>query len=257
MALPQSQTQPTKSSSSPHRGDMHEQLHLPTLEDQQEERPVGGAKTYMINEVFLSIQGEGVRAGTVNIFVRFSACNLRCEKGVVSDKSPGNFDCDTEFASGRALTLYQLYALIKKVDENCAWLILTGGEPALQVNGEFCNYFHQLGYFLAIETNGSVELPKTDGGDHGREALDWITVSPKVAEHCIRQKHAHEVKYVRGYGQGIPKTVVTAQHYCISPAFDGSNLDRECLQWCIKLVKENPQWRLSVQQHKTTFGGVR
>jgi 7-carboxy-7-deazaguanine synthase len=140
---------------------------------------------------------------------------------------------------------------------------LTGGEPALQVDKEFCDYFHKVGYKLAIETNGSVCLPKhrdlddpknidwagTDGLMN--EVIDWITVSPKVAEHCIRQKWAHEVKYVRGYGQGIPKTVVTAEHYLISPSFQGDQLDKETLQWSIRLCLENPKWRLSLQQHKT------
>ena len=74
--------------------------------------------------------------------------------------------------------------------------------------------------------------------------------SPKVAEHAIRQRVAHEVKYVRAYGQAIPRTVVEAMHYVISPAFDGDFLDPETLDWCKDLVKQNPPWRLSVQQHK-------
>ena len=78
-------------------------------------------------------------------------------------------------------------------------MILTGGEPALQVDRDLIDSLHEAGYKLAIETNGSVELPA---------GIDWITVSPKVAEHAIRQRRAHEVKYVRGYGQGVPETVV-------------------------------------------------
>ena len=66
----------------------------------------------------------------------------------------------------------------------------------------------------------------------------------------MRQRTAHEVKYVRGYGQAVPQTVVEAQHKLISPAFDGSNLDGRTLDWCVRLVKDDPQWRLSVQQHK-------
>ena len=121
------------------------------------------------------------------------------------------------------------------------WVILTGGEPGLQVDEELVNHLHEKGWKLAIETNGSVELV---GG------LDWITVSPKVAEHAIRQTTAHEVKYVRGYGQAVPETVVVAEHYLLSPAFNGMEMDRRTLEWCIRLVKENPQWRLSLQQHK-------
>ncbi len=197
-------------------------------------------KTYQINEVFYSLQGEGVRAGTVNVFVRFTGCNLRC-KVEEGPQSPGGFDCDTEFVSGRRMSVIDLHYLIKEISSNCQWLILTGGEPGLQVDEEFCDYFHKVGYKLAIETNGSIDL---------QVPLDWITVSPKVAEHCIRQKVADEVKYVRGYGQGIPKTCIKADHYLISPAFDGSHLDQRTLAWCVQLCKENPKWRLSVQQHK-------
>jgi 7-carboxy-7-deazaguanine synthase len=227
-------------------------------------RGVPAVKTYRINECFYSPQGEGVRAGTMNVFVRFSGCNMRCavEPG---PKSPGGFDCDTEFESGRPLTLDQIHDEVMGCQDGgpaaelCKWLVLTGGEPGLQVDREFCDYFHQKGFKLAIETNGSVELPfEWFGGKHsvdpGPEAkeyfLDWITVSPKVAEHCIRQKFAHEVKYVRGHGQAIPKTVVEAEHYLISPAFNGLELDRRTLAWCLQLVKDNPTWRLSTQLHK-------
>jgi len=203
-------------------------------------------KRYHVNEVFYSLQGEGMRAGTANVFVRFAYCNLKCrvEPG---PKSPGGFDCDTEFASGRQVTLAELEewmdgeASATQAETEPGWVILTGGEPGLQVDEELVNHLHEKGWKLAIETNGSVELV---GG------LDWITVSPKVAEHAIRQTTAHEVKYVRGYGQAVPETVVVAEHYLLSPAFNGMEMDRRTLEWCIRLVKENPQWRLSLQQHK-------
>ena len=222
-------------------------------------------RTFVVNEVFASLQGEGVRAGTANVFVRFSGCNLACSMEA-GPRSPGNFDCDTEFVSGRKLTLTELHNLVIEIaGDKVKWLILTGGEPALQVDKAFCDYFHAQGYMLAIETNGSIELPKGppdrdfDGNQTGDERayIDWITVSPKVAEHCIRQKVADEVKYVRGYGQGIPKTVVKADHYLISPAFNGTLLDTKTLDWCVRLCLDNPQWRLSVQQHKQLFGGIR
>jgi organic radical activating enzyme len=162
------------------------------------------------------------------------------------------------------------------------WMIVTGGEPALQLDREFCDYFHKRGWKIAVETNGSMLLPWDDlCGEVGCEGVcespdvgncpaddyhghagwvhvrplerfyvDWITVSPKVAEHAIKQRWAHEVKYVRGTGQAIPKTVVEARHKLISPAFDGLELDRRSLAWCVDLVKKNPEWRLSPQLHK-------
>lgn len=193
------------------------------------------SKEYRVNEWFYSLQGEGVRAGSPNLFLRFSGCNESCAR-----ESHG-FDCDTEFVSGTTLTADQIVSNLKETNPDCPWVILTGGEPALQVDEELIKVLKSAGYKLAIETNGSVELP---------EGLDWITVSPKVAEHALRQCFADEVKYVRSYGQAIPKTRVTARHKLISPAFDGDVLNRKTLQWCIRLVKDNPDWALSVQQHK-------
>jgi len=95
---------------------------------------------------------------------------------------------------------------------------------------------------ISIETNGSINLDHLD--------IDWVCVSPKVAEHCVRQLKAHELKYVRNYGQGIPKPSCVGEYLIISPGFDGENSNLKNIEWCIKLVKENPKWRLSIQQHK-------
>lgn len=208
--------------------------------------------TYVVNEIFYSLQGEGMRKGTANVFVRLTGCNLQCDVEP-GEKSPGGFACDTEFESGRRLTLAEILSWINQADggRNCNWLTLTGGEPGLQVDEVFCNFFHEAGYNLAIETNGSVDLRKKCPGQHFGTCLDWICVSPKVAEHAIKQKRADEVKYVRGYGQAIPKTAVNAPYQILSPAFDAKVLPKETLDWCIDLVKQNPKWRLSVQEHNT------
>ncbi len=192
-------------------------------------------KTYRVNEMFYSLQGEGVRAGTANLFLRFQGCNLRCAA------QTHGFDCDTEFVSGKRWTAVAMVAYLRELAPQCSWIVLTGGEPGQQVDAPLVEYLHEQGYRLAVETNGTVELPP---------GIDWITVSPKVAEHCVRQRVAHEVKYVRAHGQGIPRTVVKADHYLISPAFDGSHLDARTLEWCLRLVRDHPPWRLSVQQHK-------
>ena len=196
-------------------------------------------KSFRVNEIFSSIQGEGVRAGTPNLFLRFSGCNLKCSN---EDEYAG-FNCDTEFASGRDLSISEIIHELADVDHGkCKSIILTGGEPSLQIDSELVSALKAAGYYLAIETNGTVVLP-TD--------IDWVTVSPKSAEHTIVVRTANEVKYVRRKGQAIPRTVVTADHYLVSPAFeaDGS-LKRETLEWCLDLVKANPPWRLSLQLHK-------
>jgi 7-carboxy-7-deazaguanine synthase len=192
-------------------------------------------KRYQVNEIFYSLQGEGVRAGAPSLFLRFARCNLTCRT------ETHGFDCDTEFVSGRPLTSEEIVAELRTLSKDCEWIVLTGGEPALQVDVELIDALHTAGFRLAIETNGSLALPS---------GLDWITVSPKVAEHALRQLTADEVKYVRGYGQAIPQTAVQATHHLISPAFDGDEISPRTLAWCIRLVQENPTWRLSVQQHK-------
>ena len=193
-----------------------------------------------VNDIFYSLQGEGVRAGTPNVFVRLSGCNLQCS-GTVVDQAYQPL-CDTEFVSQRPMGYSAIVARCKQLSPDCRWMILTGGEPTLQVHRGVADYFHDAGYLLAIETNG------TQNVDH--LGLDWICVSPKVAEHALKQRTAHEVKYVRAYGQGIPKTQVEADHYVLSPAWNGDHLDKETLTWCLQLARDNPPWRVSMQLHK-------
>ena len=196
-------------------------------------------KTFAINEIFLSLQGEGGRAGTANVFVRFAGCNLRCAAD--SPEENGQFDCDTEFSGGRKFTVADLLAEVERSSGACRWVILTGGEPLLQVDTNLLAALHDAGYQIAVETNGTQPLPV---------GLDWVCVSPKTAEHTLKVYEADEVKYVRHAGQALPKPTIKAAHYFLSPAWDAHGLNRDNLAWCIELVKENPQWKLSLQQHK-------
>lgn len=225
----------------------------------------GKEKGYLVNEIFLSLQGEGMRAGTLNVFVRLSKCNMAC-RIEAGPKSPGGFDCDTEFESGRRMTAQEIVAEVVRLwppsKGEMPWIVLTGGEPLLQYDIALWHALHDSGIRVAIETNGSLLVPTTDGEDPATQAdelgewldytflADWITVSPKVAEHAIRQLWAHEVKYVRGDGQAAPQTVVTALNYLISPAHDGLVLDPAAMATCQRIIREDPKWRLSVQQHK-------
>jgi len=204
-------------------------------------------KTYFVNEVFLSLQGEGARTGTANLFLRFAGCNLRCDVGS-GPRSPGGFACDTEFVSGVQMTADEIMVALLTAGQGCKNVICTGGEPALQLDWPLRERLGAEGYWVGIETNGTVDVSHL--------SLEWITVSPKVAEHAIKQRTADEVKYVRGFGQGIPYTVVKPRPYSnrmfkfISPAFCGDQIDITALRWCEKLVKEHNEWRLSVQLHK-------
>jgi organic radical activating enzyme len=192
-------------------------------------------KLYRINEWFYSIQGEGMRAGTANLFLRFSGCNLTCSR------ETEGFDCDTEFTSGESWTADQIVAHLRKLSAHCPWVILTGGEPSLQIDDDLLMNLKDAGFSIAIETNGTKPLSSL---------IDWVSCSPKTAEHTLRVERANELRYVRAYGMGLPKPSIKADHYLISPAFDGSRLPTENLEWCLKLVKENPEWRLSLQTHK-------
>jgi organic radical activating enzyme len=192
-------------------------------------------QNYRVNEMFASIQGEGLRVGTVNLFIRFAGCNVWCRQ------ETHGFDCDTDADTGTAMSAEEIVKALDKLDVPCDWIVLTGGEPALQVDSFLVDALRDAGYQLAIETNGTVALP---------EGIDWITVSPKVPEDRIQQRIADEVKYVLSAGQPIPQTSVQADHKLISPAFRGEAVDRETLEWCIELVRQNPDWRLSVQLHK-------
>lgn len=211
---------------------------------------------YFVNEIFYSPQGEGLRAGTANVFVRFRSCNLRCSlepafwRGEVYQ---AHFDCDTEFESGRPYSLPQLLEAMAEIgppNDGGRACILTGGEPSLQVDEELIRALRAGGWYIAIETNGTRKLP---------DGIDWITLSPKTAFHTIRQEQADEFKIVRQVGQELPPLVsIPVVHrqgrrleFLVSPAWEADGtVRRETLEWCIELVKKNPAWRLSCQQHK-------
>ncbi len=184
-----------------------------------------------VNEIFYSIQGEGGRAGEPSIFIRLSECDLACSY------------CDTEFESGKEMSIEEIHQSISQY--SCNWIVWTGGEPALQLHEEIVRYFKEKGYRQAIETNGNNKLP---------DGLDWITVSPKVAEHVLKKNFPDgvtELRYTRHKGQpDVPRPSIKADYYFISPIFNGDKPDRENINHCIKLCLENPQWRLSLQMHK-------
>lgn len=201
---------------------------------------------YLVNEVFYSLQGEGARAGTAAAFIRFAKCNLCCN---VAEQG---FDCDTDFEQGE---WYQPGELVDAIATYpTSWVILTGGEPSLQVDVDLVARLHKSGWKVAMETNGTRNVSHL--------GLDWVTVSPKTP--WIHQRTADEVKYVLAAGAELPPMGFQAEHRLLSPAFGpcdhdgdceppacpGGVVDPEALAWCIKLVMENPGWRLSCQQHK-------
>lgn len=191
-------------------------------------------KRYTVKEIFYSLQGEGVRAGEANVFVRFAGCNLDCKK------ETHGFDCDTDHKGGIKLTADGLLEAVKNANEHCRWVIFTGGEPTLQLDDQLIAAFRHAGYRIAIETNGTKAVPN---------GVDWIAVSPKPGVE-LKQATADEVKYVLQAGDSLPKREMRATYYLLSPAFEGNVLPQDNLRHCINLCMGNPRWRLSVQAHK-------
>jgi organic radical activating enzyme len=195
---------------------------------------------YAINEIFYSLQGEGARAGEPSVFVRFSGCNLQCamEPGPLS---PGGWVCDTDHGLKLRLGVGRILETCEAVGQSCRWVVLTGGEPGLQVDSVLLKALHTR-YHIAIETNGTVELPSW--------GLDWITVSPKATSRPVVLTQADEVKYVLAPGQALPACAIETKYRFVSPATLGQEIDHDALKWCIAQVLSNPRWRLSLQQHK-------
>lgn len=203
-------------------------------------------KRYRVNEVFYTLQGEGANAGRPAVFLRFSGCNLQCAK------ETHGFDCDTEFVSGVSMTAEEIVSACQSAAKVKRGLrdmlvVITGGEPLLQLDGELAEALCAAEFSLAVETNGTIE-PAAEV----RRRLAWICCSPKVAEHAIKLQSANEIRYVVGAVGGIPRPTLKVIPGCsyLSPAFDGDQPDRGAIANCIKLVKENPDWTLSLQTHK-------
>lgn len=203
-------------------------------------------REYRVNETFLSLQGEGLFAGSLNVFVRFAACNLTCR----ADGEAG-FDCDTEFASSVPMTAKAIAQRVVELwpkdhgDALRPRIILTGGEPLLQVDDDLIAELLLVG-MLAMETNGTRALPPL-----AMNSMLYVACSPKSAEHTLNVQRVDELRYVRHAGQGLPRPSLDAAHLFLSPAWSDDPAARAAnLRHCIALISANPQWRLSEQRHK-------
>lgn len=191
-----------------------------------------------VSEIFYSLQGEGARIGTPTIFIRLQGCKAKNACFAAGIK------CDTEFESGKEMSVQDIIFWIVSNAKGCNEITWTGGEPLDQLTEEIISYFKKNNYYQAIETSGLHPAPN---------GLDFICVSPKVAEHVIKKnfpKGVSELRYVRHKGQSIPEPSITADHYWVSPHSDGFTINSENMKHCINLCIENPKWKLSLQNHK-------
>lgn len=189
---------------------------------------------YRVNQIFYSLQGEGRWAGRPAVFVRMSGCNLRCPF------------CDTDFTAYTEMSAEQIVARMQEVGGGCRFVVLTGGEPTLQVDEALVEALHAAGYYIAMETNGTRPYP---------QGIDWVTLSPKDA-------------YVKGSGPVITEASelkvvfdaehpvgdypsVRVQHRCLQPCDTGdAERNVRIMQQLMQYLLAHPEWSLSLQQHK-------
>jgi len=204
--------------------------------------------TYAVKECFLTLQGEGVQAGSRAVFLRFAGCNLW--SGREQDRATAQCTfCDTDFVGtdgdggGKFQTAEDLAEHVERTwgaETERRLVVITGGEPMLQLDEDLVEALHARGFRIAVETNGT--LPATPG-------LDWICVSPKAGTEVV-QREGDELKLVWPQ-PGIDPAQIEGwsfDHFLVQP-MDCEQRD-EAVDAAIRLAMERPKWRLSLQTHK-------
>lgn len=190
-----------------------------------------------VNEIFYSLQGEGRFTGTPAVFVRFSSCNLNCDF------------CDTEHQHGIDMTEKEIVDSVCRYDTR--HIILTGGEPTLQITASLLNALQHSGKFIHIETNGTLPLP-----DDVLSRINWITVSPKFGippkiQRIDELKVVFDMNHIEHIDNVADLITTDLECYYLQPcdrndtAYNSLNLSE-----CIDYIKNNPKWKLSLQTHK-------
>jgi 7-carboxy-7-deazaguanine synthase len=205
--------------------------------------------SYAVKEIFLTLQGEGAHAGRAAVFCRFAGCNLW--SGREQDRSTAVCQfCDTDFV-GTDGTLGGRYASADELADTVAaewgdgrdnrYVVLTGGEPMLQLDDALIGALHARGFAIGVETNGTIMPP---------DGLDWICVSPKGGSELV-VRHGHELKLVYPQDKAAPEDFarLSFERFSLQP-MDGPDVienTARAVDYCLK----HPQWRLSLQTHKT------
>lgn len=193
--------------------------------------------TMKVNEIFYSLQGEGRFTGTPAVFIRLSGCNMACDF------------CDTQHHTFTNMTEAEIISEVTHYPAR--HVVITGGEPTLQLTASLVNRLHAAGRFVQIETNGT--LPLTDGLD---TLIDWVTVSPKYGQTPIIQRIDElKVVYDIAHLEYIDNLdTIVARHrdaYYLQPCDrDDDEYNEKNLASCIKYILEHPKWNLSLQTHK-------
>ncbi|MEJ6595483.1 7-carboxy-7-deazaguanine synthase [Parasphingorhabdus sp.] len=208
--------------------------------------------SYAVKEIFLTLQGEGVHAGRRAVFVRLAGCNLW--SGLERDRGTAICQfCDTDFVGldgeggGRFKTASDLAKAASETwgdDREFRFVVLTGGEPMLQVDEALIEALHAEGFFIAIESNGTLAVPRT---------IDWICISPKAQSETV-QRSGDELKLVwpqdgsdwqEMQGWHFANLLLQPKDAIADPAASQAHLEQ-----AIAFVQAHPKWRLSLQNHK-------
>lgn len=207
--------------------------------------------SYAVKEIFLTLQGEGAQAGARAVFLRFAGCNLWSGREADRAAALCRF-CDTDFVGldgpggGRfadAAALATAVAAAWGPGPDARLVVVTGGEPMLQLDAALVEALHAHGFRIAVESNGT--LAATAG-------IDWLCVSPKGAS-AVVQRRGDELKLVWPQPEIDEGTLDAMEawdfaHHLIQP-MDGPNREA-ALAAAIALVMARPRWRLSLQSHK-------
>ncbi|MDE7411551.1 MAG: 7-carboxy-7-deazaguanine synthase QueE [Paramuribaculum sp.] len=181
----------------------------------------GTNKKYAVNEIFYSLQGEGYFTGTAAVFLRFSGCNRRCDF------------CDTNHSAFTLMSTKQIISLLTAYPTR--HIVITGGEPMLQVDDNLIDALHSAGFFITVETNGSKRIDCN---------IDWVTCSPKTAPLEINRIDELKIVYQSQDVESIKDSLPEARHYFLQPC-SGINTAET-----VAYIKSHPWWRLSLQTHK-------
>lgn len=204
--------------------------------------------TYAVKECFLTLQGEGVQAGSRAVFLRFAGCNLW--SGREQDRATAQCTfCDTDFVGtdgeggGKFANGAELAERVERMwgeGSEQRLVVITGGEPMLQLDADLVSALHVRGFRIAVETNGTI--PAIAG-------LDWICVSPKAGTEVV-QRQGDELKLVWPQSGVDPAQLESwsFDHFLVQPM--DCERRQEAIEAAIRLAMERPKWRLSLQTHK-------
>lgn len=203
--------------------------------------------TYSVKEIFLTLQGEGAQAGRRAVFMRFSGCNLWTGREQDRATAVCQF-CDTDFVGtdgeggGKFATAGDLARAVSATwgEGDRRYVVITGGEPMLQLDEALVTALHAEGFEIGVESNGT--LPATPG-------IDWLCISPKAGSEVV-QRSGNELKLVWPQPESDWEAMEgwSFEHFLIQPM--DSIARAENLQAAIDFVMAHPRWRLSLQTHK-------